>query len=456
VLNDIDVCDRTGGTEQTINVRTEGDQRVGKGTALGRWPSAPGGFAVFVSVASGGLTETRTEIRGVMLSETSAPQPTCGNEEMTYTLAETGIGQPSLAMSRAGDTALVAYTAESEGFFEVRAFAVDADGCQVRWEGCPGFTTTSLVVSREPGVATSAPAVVATGDARFVIVWTAETNDPGITEGTLRARVVSIGGACPIFDGTVFEPTGAAATIALEGNDPLAVAAAPLEPERFVVVWYESVSGVLDVRTAVFDDRLSVVVPPRTVRAVPAGTRFAGVDSRADLAAVVRIAVVRSGEQVLLAWVDREDERSEPHVRGRFMNSLGEFLRAPADPEGDSFPLGSSSRTQWNPAVAALSSGGFAVAWEEASEPGGADEGMGIRGLLLDSQGAVEFANPVCDRTDFPLNALGAGNQREPAIATFGQDAVAAIWSDDGRNGDRSGSGVRGRVLLRSDLLPVQ
>ena len=128
---------------------------------------------------------------------------------------------------------------------------------------------------------------------------------------------------------------------------------------------------------------------------------------------------------------------------------FGQRFGADGLPAGDEFQINETNVTftQFDPEVAAIPGGGFAVAFTDDSGDGNAD---GIRVRFYDAAG-------VPTGTDIQVNSETASNQSLPAIGTINASAganglasggVVVIWTSptSGTAGDGSGDGVFGQI----------
>ncbi len=89
--------------------------------------------------------------------------------------------------------------------------------------------------------------------------------------------------------------------------------------------------------------------------------------------------------------------------------------------------------TQWFPAVAAVGSGEFVVAWESVGQDG---DSYGIFARRLDAGG-----NPI--GAEIPVNSFTTGSQIRPSIAAAPAGGFVVVWASYGQDG--SGEGVFAR-----------
>jgi hypothetical protein len=100
---------------------------------------------------------------------------------------------------------------------------------------------------------------------------------------------------------------------------------------------------------------------------------------------------------------------------------------------------------KWNnqnlPAVSALESGGFVVAWTDASRSMGDSSATSIKARLFDDQG-----RPT--KEEFLVNSETLNTQIRPSVASLTDGGFVVAWVDySGRGGDASASGIKAKVF---------
>lgn len=99
---------------------------------------------------------------------------------------------------------------------------------------------------------------------------------------------------------------------------------------------------------------------------------------------------------------------------------------------------------QIDPAIVALSSGGFLVAWSDNSGQGGDASGYGIKAQEFTSAGARVGGELL-------VNTATSGNQTDPVLEVLSGDRVVIAWTDaSGTGGDNSGTSIKAQLLAPS------
>lgn len=438
VLNDVDVCDRRSPGDREANVLTEGAQAIHGRGALATLPNE-GALLAFLSSPPGDYA-IRRGIRVSLLTAQGEPIRTCdapgGGGLDVVSLADDGDMlryYPFLATAaRIEDTHLLVWSEipawPEPG--EVRALGLYSTGC---------VRQPSFAISDSPDWIPNIAQAVRTGENEYTIIWTESFWDDAlevVTMSRVMGRVVSLLGGVE-FLGTVHSVAGDPAVLTDLGS-PVRVGVARIDDDRFAVA---TLDGLRDevVGLYVLDDRLAVQDSYDVMRVSGGGMPT---DASVD--------VVWTGERLLVLWTQLEDDRLIAWAR---------WVRPGVGPEGPSFRIGApGAGEQLELSGAAMGDGRVFVVWEERNGTGRTDgDGGGIRALMLDRTGDVQFADPACGRGDFQLNTTTSGNQWNPAVTVLDDGTIVTAFTDDSGVGvDRSESGVRTRVFKQADLLPVQ
>ncbi|WP_420431132.1 beta strand repeat-containing protein [Hyphobacterium sp.] len=92
---------------------------------------------------------------------------------------------------------------------------------------------------------------------------------------------------------------------------------------------------------------------------------------------------------------------------------------------------------QYQPSVAALTGGGFVIAWSDSSATGGDTSGIAVRAQRYDAAGAAAGG-------EFLVNTTTTGDQMEPDTAGVTGGGFVIVWRDRGATGgDTSGDATR-------------
>jgi len=95
-----------------------------------------------------------------------------------------------------------------------------------------------------------------------------------------------------------------------------------------------------------------------------------------------------------------------------------------SDPIGDAFLVNSTTTAdQREPAIAALSDGGFVVVWDDESETGGDTDGKAIRAQIFGPDGAPEGG-------EFLANTATFADQETPSVTGLDNGEFVIAWAD--------------------------
>ncbi len=453
---DVDVCERPIEEETAVNLRTDGDQDL---TGLQAAAPTPDGDAIFVvyrdesgpklvtSILSrSGPPSTAWEqpdshpgLEGAAIA--LAPEPNPEQDEVGLLVYIETLPPTPLPTFRVMGVSLTR-NATPSSFTELCRYA----------DGTPQ-DSSALVIAEVQGTPSGPPAVVPFGADGYVVLWSSSRTVGGIaTGGKLRARRVRLD-LCADFPGSAGDPSGEPINLLVEGNQPARVSVART-PEGFFGLWYEERPAGFDIVAGAWNERLDPLVSPFVVAQSDTQTP----ELLLDPVDSFRTAIAWDGEQLLGAWVGRDDVGGPSRTSARFFDASGRFLRSTASPEGEPFHLGTarSGSEAW-PALVSFRGGGFFSVLSEREEPGRVDDsGAGIRASIYNRFGELAFANPVCGAGDFALNALTSGAQVSPSLVRLGDDTIVAVWTDSsGALPDRDGSAVRAVFLADRTIRPI-
>lgn len=132
---------------------------------------------------------------------------------------------------------------------------------------------------------------------------------------------------------------------------------------------------------------------------------------------------VRADGSFVVAWTSQwQDPGTDDGVYARLYDATGTAA-------GHEFRVaGTTTGTQWQPAVAALAGGGFAVAW--TSDASGTQD---VRLRMFDADGVATAPG------ESTVNTQTTGAQNRPSLAAGG-GALIAVWNSAGQDG--AGAGV--------------
>jgi Ca2+-binding RTX toxin-like protein len=145
-----------------------------------------------------------------------------------------------------------------------------------------------------------------------------------------------------------------------------------------------------------------------------------------------------------VAWESDTGDGSGSGVFARVFDNLGEAVGSPNNAAGTDFQITSIfTGNQTNPTIAALDNGGFAVAWVT---PDAGNTGISAR--VFNEDGSAAYNDVNQSTNEFVVNSTTAGVQSEPHVtAVDGGFIVTWYTADNGDGGTGSPGGVRGRIM---------
>ena len=133
-----------------------------------------------------------------------------------------------------------------------------------------------------------------------------------------------------------------------------------------------------------------------------------------------RITALNNGGYIV-AWDNKTTDNTE--VMGQRFNATGGAL-------GNEFQINTTTtQTQDDSTVIALSGGGFVAVWESTGQDG---SGEGLFGQRFDDSG-----NPVVG--EFQINTTTQSDQRDPAIVSLEEGGFIVSWTSRNQDGDSNG-----------------
>ncbi|MBV8686464.1 MAG: calcium-binding protein [Alphaproteobacteria bacterium] len=166
------------------------------------------------------------------------------------------------------------------------------------------------------------------------------------------------------------------------------------------------------------------------------GSEFAVASVSAGSQYNPRIAALSSGG-FAVAWMDNGVVGSVAgqEVKGRLFDAAG-------SPAGAEFIAASASDgDQGQAVVAALPTGGFVMAWWTANPAAGDGSGYAIKAQLFDASGARTGG-------EFLVNTSAASNQYHPVVTVLPSGMFLIGWTDfSAQAGDTSGSAIRAQLF---------
>ena len=303
----------------------------------------------------------------------AAPYARVGDEALVNSPVAGLQSQPSVTFLAGGRYVIVFQVFDGDQL-DVRGRIFNRDGAPA----APDFSV-NITVGGEQHL----PQIAALSDGGFVVVWQDSAGGSYDIIGRLYAADGSAGGEIAI-----------AAALANE----TAPAVAGLPGGGFVALWIDDSDADGDVRARLF-----------LADGSPAGDAFA-VNAPAAGGQVHAAVTVLAGGTIVAVWEDG----AAGDIRMRLFSAAGSALTAELAANGN------AAGSQGAPCVAALTGGGYAIAWMD----GGADgSGYGIYARLFAADGGPAGAA-------FRVNTLAAGDQMAPSIAALPDGGFIFSWAD--------------------------
>ena len=147
------------------------------------------------------------------------------------------------------------------------------------------------------------------------------------------------------------------------------------------------------------------------------------------------IATALADGRFVIAWSDQFGDGSAEGVKAQ-------IFRADGSKDGAEFLVNTTTlREQDSPTIAALSNGGFVIAWTDSSETGGESYGSSIRAQMFAPDGSQ--TGPELIVTSDPAYAA-----RDAAITTLVDGRFVVSWSAaSDLGGDTSGFGIHAQIF---------
>ncbi|WBQ11617.1 Ig-like domain-containing protein [Hyphomonadaceae bacterium ML37] len=265
----------------------------------------------------------------------------------------------------------------------------------------------------------SFPVVAVLLDAGFVIVWQDYSEAPPDEWGlAIRAQRY---GADGTPDGTKFLVN------TTTERDQRRPSVAALSGGGFVIAWED------DSRTDGDTSGLAIRAQRYGADGTPDGTEFL-VNTRTVRDQRRPSVAALSGGGFVIAWED--DSRTDGDTSGLAIRA--QRYGADGTPDGSEFLVNTTTeRGQRRPSVAALSEGGFIIAWEDDSQSGDDAFGLATRAQRYGADGAATGA-------EFLVNTTTERDQRRPSVAALSGGGFVIAWEDDSRIvGDTSELAIR-------------
>jgi hypothetical protein len=208
---------------------------------------------------------------------------------------------------------------------------------------------------------------------------------------------------------------------------------------RFLVIWtdFSQTNGDISgnsVRGRIFNADGTQSVPEFLINAVTLSDQFQG-----------SVTVLADGRFVV-TWSDFSHIGADTTgyaVRGRIFNangtqSVAEFLVNTT-----------TTSSQFESKVTALTDGRFVVTWSDFSQSGGDASDVAVRGRIFNADGTQSVA-------EFLVNTTTAGPQQASNVTALAGGRFVVTWSDNSQSGgDTSFSAVRARIFNANGTVAV-
>jgi len=321
----------------------------------------------------------------------------------SYTIDE----QQAAAVAAAGDSSFVVVW---ESFDQAGDFDYDVFARKVSSQGT--LAGGEFLVNAYTSDDQQAPAVAATADGGFVVVWESNGQEGGIDYGVFARR---------------FDPSAAALGADFRANsyttaDQRSAVVDTAADGSFVVVWQsDGQDGGLGY--GVFGQRFD---PSGS----PSGTEFQANSYSDDDQQSPAISVASDGSFVVV-WESNGQEGGPDY------GIFGQRFSATGAANGSEFAVNSyTSDDQQTPAVTASADGGFIVVWASMTQDDGVDSG--VFGQQFDRSGAAVGG-------EFQVNQFTPYAQARPSLAAAAQGDFVVAWESSGQEG-----GIDYGVVARS------
>lgn len=144
-----------------------------------------------------------------------------------------------------------------------------------------------------------------------------------------------------------------------------------------------------------------------------------------------------SNGNYVITWIDFSgtlEDISLSSVKAQIFDDAGTAI-------GGEFLVNTNTDSyQWQPAITALSNGGFVISWTDLSGTLGDLAGSGIKAQIYDAEGSRVG-------TEFLVNSEMANDQSNPAITGLAGGGFVVSWKDaSATSGDASGSSIKAQI----------
>ncbi|MET0274264.1 MAG: hypothetical protein ABW360_14850 [Phenylobacterium sp.] len=400
------------GGEILVNTETLSDQRHPQVAALSN-----GGFAIaWTNYSATGSDTTHAGVRAQVFGADGAR---VGGELQVNTTTNNAQEMPKLTGLSNGGFAMVwtdySHSSDDPSGMALRARAYGADGAPAGPEVLVNTTTASDQY---------APQITALSNGRFVVAWQDSSEEaPDDEFGAIRAQVFSATGA----------PEGGEILVnTTTAGDQWALHVTALSGGGFAIAWTDESHAVGDpsdaaVRARVFD-----------AAGAPVGTTDILVNTTTASSQRGPYTEGLPGGGFVVAWTDYSGsggDASGAAVRAQVFDAIG-------TPVGTEILVNTTTAAaQVGPKIAALTDGGFVIAFTDSSASGGDTSGDALRAQLFSATGTPVGAEML-------VNTVTLSNQRWPQITSLPEGGFAITWQDESASGgDTTGTAIRAQVF---------
>ena len=258
---------------------------------------------------------------------------------------------------------------------------------------------SEFTVNTTTGNTQESPAIAATGDGGFVVVW--DGNGSGDSSGVFGQRYNSSGSSV----GSEFRVN---TTTSNTQDDPNVAA---LNNGGFVVVWDGNGTG----------DSSGVFAQLYNSSGNTVGSEFRVNTTTSDTQSNASVTTLNNGD-FLVVWQSDEQDGDDWGIYAQRFDSSGSTV-------GSEFRVNTTtSNDQTEPEVTALNDGGFMVVWESANQDGSQD---GVYAKRYDADGS-DLSGEI------RVNTTTSNNQGSPDIDVLQDGSVIVTWDGNGP-GDSNG-----------------
>jgi RTX calcium-binding nonapeptide repeat (4 copies) len=145
-----------------------------------------------------------------------------------------------------------------------------------------------------------------------------------------------------------------------------------------------------------------------------------------------------SDGRFVVTWTDSSatgGDTSSTAIRAQVFNANG-------SKSGDQLLVNTTTaNSQFNPTITALAAGHFVVAWEDLSQTGGDTSGNAVRAQVFNADGSKSG-------TEFLVNTTTSSFQKDTSITALSDGRFVVAWTDNSATGgDTSSTAIRAQVF---------